>query len=48
MRLFLKGLLINFKFLSPIGWGPGGGGGGWGVVGGCVAFTLLVVETRQL
>ena len=44
MRLFLKGLLINFKFLSPIGWGPAGGGGG----GGCVAFTLLVVETRQL
>ena len=28
MRLFLKGLLINFKFLSPIGWGPAGGGGG--------------------
>ena len=37
MRLFLKGLLINFKFLSPIGWGPGGGGGG------CVAFKHLVV-----
>ena len=42
MRLFLKGLLINFKFLSAIGWGRRGGGGG------CVAVTLLVVETRQL
>ena len=25
MRLFLKGLLINFKFLSPSGEGRGGG-----------------------
>ena len=43
MRLFLKGLLINFKFLSAIGWGRrGGGGGGWGGGGGgvCCSHTF--------
>ena len=34
VRLFLKGLLINFKFLSPSGEGRGGGN---------VAVTLKVV-----